>query len=535
MNNRLHVFLILLFFSGISYGQLAITWQNCFGGSDEDIPSDMVKSNDGGYVIIGYTGSDDGDISYNHGEHDVWLVKVDSFGNLIWEKTFGGSEGDAGYRIIKDNNGCYYLLNNALSSDFDITFDPYPQSVDYWVVKIDSSWNIVWNKILGGTWLDRVQTGVLTYDEGIIVQGHTGSPDGHVTTYYGQYDIWQVKLTSSGDFVWDFTIGSLGFDYGQAIIQANDNGYLVGGYTRVEDGGGNIDCIPYSWYGEALLVKLDSNANIEWQQCYGGSGDEQINALLEVEDGYMLLAGAESNDGDLTGTGYHGELDIWIIKVDYYGNIVWSKCYGGSKEDLGYKIFSTIDGGFIIFGVTRSNNGDVNGNHAPGWNDIWVFKINSIGEIVWQQCIGGAGDERLFHGVLQQSDNKYIIAAETNTTPPSYDVTCSLNHGIYDYWIFELTDTTVSINENDEIKKNDLLAIYPNPAWNTINCKLNISDLSCKYEIYNIYGLRMNELVVRNTVDIIQIDVSNYPAGVYIAVLKSDKEIIRRSKFVVRR
>jgi len=520
-------------FATFSNAQLAITWQNCFGGSDWDKPYDMVTCGNG-YMILGYTGSNDGDIGFNHGENDVWLINIDSWGNLIWEKTYGGSQGDGGRRILTDSNGFYYLLNDAWSSDYDITYDPYPQSGDYWVVKIDSAGNIIWDKILGGTWLDRVQTGLITYDEGILVQGHTGSPDGDVTNYYGQYDIWQVKLDNSGNLEWDFSIGSQGFDYGQAIIQTSDSGLLVGGYTRIEGGGGNIDCIPHSWYGEGVLLKLDSNANIEWQQCYGGSGDEQINALLEVEDGYMLLAGAESNDGDLTGTGYHGELDIWVMKIDYYGNIVWSKCYGGTKMDLGYEIFSNTDGGFVVFGVTTSNNGDVNGNHSPGWNDIWVFKINSTGELVWQQCIGGASDERLFHGVLQQSDNKYIIAAETNTTPPSYDVLCSLNHGGYDYWIFGLTDTTVSINENVNIKRNDLLTIYPNPAKDIINCKLNDRDLQGSLGIYNIHSILMNGFEVYD-VETIKLDVSNYPDGLYIAVLKSDNTIIGRTKFIISR
>ena len=209
MRKKTYILFTLLLLTSFSYSQLAITWQNCFGGSQEERPGDIVQCENENFMIIGYTGSSDGDVSFNHGDYDVWLVKIDNWGDIIYEKTFGGSDGDIGQRILKDYNSNYFLLNDAWSSDFDITFDPYPQSGDYWIVKIDSSWSIIWDKIYGGTWFDGVQTGVVTDNNDLIVQGYTGSPDGDVSAYYGQYDIWQIKLNNNGELMQDFTIGSL--------------------------------------------------------------------------------------------------------------------------------------------------------------------------------------------------------------------------------------------------------------------------------------------------------------------------------------
>ncbi|RLD77504.1 MAG: hypothetical protein DRJ15_13410 [Bacteroidetes bacterium] len=530
MKQKLCALLFLLSVFSSSFAQFSISWQNCFGGSHQDIPYDIIEYQ-GNYLIIGYTDSYDGDISYNHGEQDVWVVEVDSAGNMIREKTFGGSLGDGGVRILKDNKGDLYLLGDAWSSDGDISYDPYPESGDFWTVKIDGSWDIIWDKILGGTWLDRVQTGTMTHDGNVIVQGHTGSPDGDVSVYYGEYDIWQTKLSNNGDLLWDFTLGSLGFDYGHSLLQTSDNGFLVGGYARVEDGGGNIECVPHSWYGEAILAKLDSNASIEWQHCYGGSGDEQVNFILEVTDGYILAASTMSNDGDLAGAGYHGGLDVWIIKIDFFGNILWSKCYGGSEHDNPKKMFPSADGGFLIFANTQSNDGDVNGNHQEGKDDIWVVKISEYGTLEWQQCFGGIGDERIWHAVLKINEHKYIIAAETDNGP-SFDVDCSpVWWGEPKYWVLELTDSMVGIDETRNID-DATISVFPNPSNQFITIQSPLLKTDAIIRIHNTLGQCMKEIQVVQNHEGLSIDISHFPPGYYSISLNCKGNFVRTGLIV---
>jgi hypothetical protein len=436
MRNVLIIALLLISVPVISQN-MEITWQNCFGGSEQDYVMDIVTT-DNGCIIVGNTFSDDGDVSYNHGEdNDVWLVRIDSIGNLLWEKTLGGSLSDGGSRIIRASANTYYILAGALSDDYDISFDPYENSVDFWILKIDEMGNIIWDRIVGTTHYDHIYTGTITNDGGIIAIGWAGINDGDKSVWYGYYDMWMIKLNSEGEIEWDFTLGGSDFDFSHAIIQTSDGGYLVGG-TAIVEPGGNLECDMHD-QADAVLVKLDSARNIEWQRCYGGSDYDGAIRLLELGDGYIFSGYAGSNDGDITG--WHGGNDIWVVKIDFYGNIIWQKCLGGSKGEGVKSIFSLSDGGFMIFGNTSSHDGDVIGNHslpASGDYDIWAVKLSCNGELLWQQCFGGTRNEVLDFGVIQKDDGHYVIAGRTDNATD--DVQCELHGFNEDYWAFEIKD-----------------------------------------------------------------------------------------------
>ncbi|OYT13093.1 MAG: hypothetical protein B6I19_06900 [Bacteroidetes bacterium 4572_114] len=442
-----------------------VNWQSCFGGSDFDYATDMVEFNNK-YFILGNTFSNDGDISFLHGENDFWLVCTDYQGNMLWERTYGGSDSDGSHRIFSTGEGYFYLLGTSFSSDGNITNDPYLDSGDYWILKIDNLGNIIWDKIIGGNAGETLWTGLLTADNGVVVIGQTYSNDGDVSISYGMGDTWLVKINSEGELEWDFTIGTDFIDVGQTIIQTSDGGYLVGGSSMLGQGG-NITCEPHSSLADAILTKLDADRNIEWQHCYGGSDHDGIYKIIELSDGYLFSAFTASDDGDVTG--YHGNTDIWIVKIDFFGNIIWEHCFGGSNGEVAHNIFQMNNNEMTIFGQTRSDDGDVSGNHSQSEydHDIWMFSINNEGELIQQQCFGGLGNEAvsgLRYGVVNQSENKFIIAAATDYGP-SFDVGCTPHGGNgvdRDFWVFEVKDTTVNINENEV---NDSgIKVYPNPA-----------------------------------------------------------------------
>jgi len=311
-----------------------ITWQNCFGGTNQDYAMDIVESNNG-YFVVGATNSSDGDISFNHGMGEGWLLSIDTLGNLLWERCYGGSDGEMFDKILSNNDSTYYILGRSGSSDGDISHDPYPNSGDFWILKIDEAGNIIWDRIVGTTHYDHIFTGITTKDGGVIAIGWAGINDGDKSVWYGYYDMWMIKLNSEGEVEWDFTLGGSDFDFPHAIIQTSDEGYLVGG-TAIVEPGGNLECNMHD-QADAVLVKLDSARNIEWQHCYGGSDYDGATRLLELSDGYLFSGYAGSNDGDISG--WHGGNDIWVVKIDFSGNIIWQKCLGGSKGE-GSQAFS---------------------------------------------------------------------------------------------------------------------------------------------------------------------------------------------------
>jgi len=532
---KIKVLLLILFITNISlYSQpYQIEWQSCFGGTESDYISDVVEI-ENGYLLVGNTSSLNGDISYYHGGYnDVWLVCIDYTGTLIWEKTFGGSESDGGHRIFKTKDNYFYLLCGSSSSDGDITNDPYPESTDFWIVKIDSIGNILWDRILGGSILDQLWTGTLTDDGGIVAYGWSGSTDGDVSINYGAYDMWMVKLNSAGEKEWDFTIGTDWFDYGQAIIHTNDGGFLCGGASAIGEGG-NLTCDPFNYNAEAILVKLDKDRNIEWQQCYGGSDHDGITALIETTDGYVFGAYVNSNDGDITG--WHGGNDIWIVKTDLLGNIEWQNPLGGSYSEFTSKLMVDDNGNIIVFGITESNDGDVIGNHSVSEyaNDIWMIKISSEGELLSQQCIGGGGDERMDFGVVKKSDYDFVIAGQTDYGP-SFDVQC-IPHSFYppgDFWVFAIKDTLTSIQIKPTVGGE--VKVYPTPAKDKVKFEFgNIQNLQqAQLRCYDVFGsLLHSEAVVKDQREVV-LDISSWPSGMYVAVVYSNGGVAGRSKFVV--
>jgi len=392
------------------------------------------------------------------------------------------------------------LVGGSGSSDGDISNDPYPDSEDFWIVKIDIDGNIIWDKIVGGSnGGEHIWSASPTLDGGVVAVGWTYSNDGDVSVNYGGADTWAVKISGEGELEWDYTIGTDWIDKGQAILQTSDGGYLIASSSSIhEDAVGNITCTPHSYgWSEGVLFKLDSNLNIEWQHCYGGSDHDGIVSLLEVEGGYVFGAYTYSNDGDVSGL--HGESDLWIVKIDYLGNIIWQNALGGSGDETTNNLIQTASADIVSFAVTSSNNGDVSGNHTLSEYDydIWIVKLNNDGELISQQCIGGAGSEELYFGVVKKSDNNYVIAAQTDYGP-SYDVQCTPHGGNgidEDYWVFEIKDTSTSIVE-DRIDNKEI-KVYPNPASDYVVFELKEYPDNCKIQIMNVFGEEITGLIAK--------------------------------------
>lgn len=498
MKNISLLFFLVLPLLGFTQG-FKIDWQQCIGGPKDDQAYDMLAVEDG-YIMVGRT--------KREGYTDLLLLRLDLEGNVIWQKQYGGSWGDGASRILPTNDSNFFIVGASASSDGDISNDTYPDGgLDYWILKVDNTGNIIWDKIYGGNGIDNIWDASRTIDGGLIALGWTDSNDGDISINYGWYDVWMIRLNSDGEKEWDYTMGTASFDFAGSIIETSDKGFLVTS-TSEGYGGGNIDCDAINEYSEATIFKLDSTANLEWQQCYGGTFHESVTDIIEIDDGYLLACFTYTGDGDVTGGGYHPgytgsapSTDIWILKIDFSGNLIWQKCYGGSGDEVPHKIFKTEDGNYLIFGNASSHDGDVIGNHSNGGhNDIWIFKINDNGELLWQQCFGGNGDETLEAGVIKVSDYNFILATTIygNNTG---QITCQESNDNDQIWLISVSDTTVGIFDHQ--KPNELLKVYPNPATDYIifelattrHCNLIITDVFGK----EIKNLKLIEKTILNT------------------------------------
>jgi len=346
-----------------------IEWQKSLGGSDTDYVSSIQQTSDSGYIIAGSSESTDGDVTENHGDQDYWIVKLDTNGDIEWKKCLGGSGRDRAYSIQQTSDNGYIVAGYTTSNDGDVTGNH--GLGDAWIVKLDTNGGVEWKKCIGGSNNDQVNSIQQTSDGGYIFAGQSFSNDGDVTGY-PQDGYWVVKLDTNGNILWQKFGGDIISGTLISIQQTSDRGYIGAGETNSDHG----DVTGKHGNSDYLIVKLDTNGDIQWHKYLGGSELDASNSIQQTSDGGYIVSGrVNSNDYDVTGN--HGERDYWIVKLDTNGDIEWKKCIGGSNTDTANHIQQTSDGGYIVAGETYSTNGDVTGNH--GDRDYWIVKLKKEG------------------------------------------------------------------------------------------------------------------------------------------------------------
>jgi len=366
-----------------------IQWQKCLGGSDNDVARSISQTTDGGFIVAGDSYSNDGDVSGHHGStinFDYWVVKLDSMGGIQWQKSLGGSDDDVAWSISHTTDGGFIVAGQSGSNDGDVSgHHGSTTNFDYWVVKLDSMGGIQWQKCLGGSNGDVAFSISQANDSGFIVAGDSYSNDGDVSGHHGSttnFDYWVVKLDSMGGIQWQKCLGGSGNDYARSISPNSDGGFIVAGYSSSHDGDvSGHHGTPGDYSVDYWVVKLNSSGGIQWQKCLGGSVNDHACSISPSTDGGFIVAGySSSHDGDVSGwhVGYDGwgspYYDDWVVKLNSSGDIKWQKCLGGSNSDKANSGEQTTDGGFILAGCSDSNDGDVSGNHGLG--DFWVVKLS---------------------------------------------------------------------------------------------------------------------------------------------------------------
>lgn len=349
---------------------------------------------------------------------------------IQWQKNYGGSNIDVANIIKKTSDGGYIFLGSNSSKDGDTT--EMKGIYDIWVVKLTNTGVVQWQKSLGGESYDVPRAIKQTSDGGYIVIGETESTTGDVVGNHGKSDVWIIKLGTLGNIEWKKTYGGSSYDDAYDIIQTTDGGFAVAGHSRSIDGdltGLNNDVND----NDIWLIKIDAIGNILWQKMYGGTGDDQSRKIHQTEDnGFIIGAETTSDNGDVTNN--HGYYDYWVIKLNSLGAVEWQKTYGGESQDSLQDLQKTNDGGYILSGLSSSDSGDVTGNHNS--SDVWVVKINNTGTIQWQKSLGGTKTE-LGYEIIQTSDGGYLQSAWSE----SNDGDVTDNHGQMDGWLVKLDNS----------------------------------------------------------------------------------------------
>ena len=291
--------------------------------------------------------------------------------------------------------------------------------------------NVSQSHCFGGSGNEEFFHASKTADGGYLLTGLSNSDDGDInqTTVYDTSNIFVVKCDSNGVKQWARTYGGNLYDKGRYGIEDSQGNFLITGTTLSMDG----DVIAAHLNAEVFVMKLNPAGNIIWFRTYGGNGSESSRYIRQTSDGNFLIgAYSTSASGDLDTT-HLGSHDGWIFKIDTAGDLIWSKSFGGSATDRIRWIEPTADGGFIFTGSTMSNDFDCIGNH--GDHDYWIGKVDSIGNLMWSRVFGGSGPDWAYH-ITAAHDSTWFVSGYTQSS----DGDVSGFKGNTDGWIIHIDD-----------------------------------------------------------------------------------------------
>ncbi len=344
--------------------------------------------------------------------------------NSSWLRNYGGTNTEVARSILQTSDGGFLIGGHTLSDDIDVSANN--GGVDFWLLRTDATGNILWDKNYGGSSTETGKCVQETPDGGFIFIGDAFSNNGDVGGTAGSFDFWVVKLDADGNIVWKELYGGSNADNPEWIEPTPDGGYIIAGVTSSSDGDvtnnqGIFDC----W-----LLKIDATGTVQFSTTFGGSLEDAASFVQNTNDGGFIVVGnTYSSNGDIPGS--NGDLDATCFKLDALGNLQWSRNFGGTRMDFAECVRQTLDGGYIITGVTESFDLDFVGNH--GSRDAFVIKLDADGNTLWTQLYGG-GAEDGGSVILSHPDGTYTMAGYSF----SIGQQVAENNGLGDIWIVKL-------------------------------------------------------------------------------------------------
>jgi hypothetical protein len=528
----------------------AITWQQVYGGNGTDKLCHTIKTADGGFVLCGYSNSPvSGDKTEDaiNNSYDFWIVKINAAGVTQWTKTYGGSDRDLQPYIIQTSDSGYLLGGSSISPvSGNKTEDPINQSFDYWVLKLDSSGNVLWDNTIGGIQFERLNSLIETRS-GYYVCGSSNSAAGYdkTSSIIGSSlwpDFWVVKLNKSGAVLWDSAYGGKNRDELQATRLTADGGILLAGTSyspkakntqKTQDGVGN---------GDYWVLKIDSNGKRQWDKTIGGGLSDYLTAVDTIGNKGFILAGYSNSPASFNKTdSCRGQMDYWIVRTNKTGKVLWAKTFGGSGADYATSIRfyknKIYVGGYSNSGIS----GDKTSANMGGM-DFWTLTLDINGNILTQFSWGNTGDDYMTD-FFPLGDTAVAYAGYSNS-PSGGDKTYNTvgNTGLFDYWIFETGSkakkqvqqaSLIASKVSAENLKNQLsLQIFPNPVRDVVKLNYNAAaGGNTTITVYSNNGNMLINKVLSGPSGTFTLDVSSQSAGVYYVLLQNGTSAVTR-KFI---
>jgi hypothetical protein len=513
---------------------------------------DVIPTPDYGFILAGSslskkTGNKTED---NRGNLDYWIWKMDEKGELDWQKSFGGSEQDILHCILLTNDGGF-LLAGSSSSNPSKGSEQEPESdkketcrgnSDFWIIKLNAKGGEEWQKTIGGSGQDELNSIVKTKDGGYVLAGSSSSSlSGDKTVKnFGGLDYWVVKIDNKGEIVWQNSFGGIYNDELRSIAATQDGGYLLGGSSNSPaylspnlaisegaSGGKNEDSLGQADY---WIVKLDDKGKEQWQKVIGGKGDDQLYVVHQTMAGNYILGGnSNSENGESKTKSNENGTDFWVVALDQKQQIIWQETYNIAKVDVLTSLVENEDHTILLGGyaqgelvkrkATRSRKQETKEpKMKKGTDDFVAIKINEKGEELWRKEVGSDGQD-ILKKVIETRDGGYLMAGTSKcilTPEGAIKATGdkSSGKGNLDFWVVKLKDKQKPKEPAKQVEA------IPNPATEYTNVIVGYDFNKGTATLADIAGHVLQQFVITDRT--VPIDLQGLPEGVYIVNIRTD-------------
>ncbi len=419
-----------------------IQWEKRLGGSSfEFADGAMVPTSGGGMILAGLSRSGiSGDKTQaNWGLDDIWMVELDAQGNKLWDRRYGSAAMQYDMvRMARCTNGDLYVACTVFGSASGHVSEPTRGSTDYWIMRIDPTGVVLWDRRFGGAGSDEFESLIVTADGGFLLGGESesGATGDRTEPSWGMDDYWVVRGDAAGNKLWDRRFGGTDRDALRDMVQTPDGGFLLGGDSKSAINGDRT--VPLQGgFGDFWAVRIDASGNKLWDVRFGSTYSANMRSMVGLPNGNTLLCGHVFGGGGSVTSSSMGEEDYWIVLIDPNGNKIWDKRYGGSATDFKPHAQVMGDGGFLISGYSESPASGHRTEALRGSWDLWLVRTDASGNILWNKVLGGTGREET--GARPVYQNGWMHVFGITDSPVGYEITQE-PRGLYDYWAVRLSD-----------------------------------------------------------------------------------------------
>ena len=359
---------------------------------------------------------------------------------MLWDKTYGGNGWD-NLSVVVAIPGGGFLLGGTSGSDIGFeksenrrgnVYEP-----DYWIIRVDDQGNKLWDKTFGGEYGDYLNVAVVTLDGGFLLGGSSASLPGFDKTAsrYAEDNYWLVRLDASGNKLWDKSYASYGsINSMNSLIAMPDGGFILGGESNGGEGGDKSEPRRCSCFGatDYWMVRIDPMGNKLWDRTLGAENLDKPTDMALTLDGGFLIVGLSYDVASYDKTEDSHGIDYWIVRLDPSGVKLWDRSIGGNLHDYVNSVVALADGGFLLGGYSYSNISYNKSENNRGNSDYWIVRIDANGSVLWDKTYGGAGNDRLKKIILNPNGGFYLTgSSESNLGGEKSEN----SRGNEDFWI----------------------------------------------------------------------------------------------------